>query len=539
MPAMGTGSSASSLYNLYNMNNPKLNPLELPEIISPVGDFLERNDLLNCIRVSKSFHSTLIGRIWKNILVAEYHYETKRKYPIGETLQKHKKYIEAIIFRSDDQPDESIRIIIPDEYWSLQGCDRLQFIAFEGWMRYKQNEHLSLLLKNHSSTITRLYFNNTQTSRELWETMLGCTNLERLEVTYTNIDDEIDVFLQVCKKIKYLYLNGLSLNRLPASFLGNENSDYNLSNMHTLSLCDIRVYSQHSYTKAYSLGALVRRCPGLRVLEFLDFFEGDGDSFYKEAFLQHPWTQDNLSELILLDAQLKDENTARFLRRMSGLKWLDIPRCELGQHSLQELLSDKQEAFDNGQMVWKTRPQKLCETVERLVFNVRGTDVDGIAQAILSNCPRLKEFVGPKITMTEIANGAEWVSTGLTELAVYLEADIDQETTEGMEKARSVFKQLGKLTQLRSLKLTKRNSNDSETRTLDLRLGTGLDELANLKRLRELSFNDDDHQEIDLEEATWIMDNWPRIEYWNGKLMCDLLAPHNINTCIFLRQSIE
>ncbi|ORZ28870.1 hypothetical protein BCR41DRAFT_344211 [Lobosporangium transversale] len=177
-------------------------------------------------------------------------------------------------------------------------------------------------------------------------------------------------------------------------------------------------------------------------------------------------------------------------------------------------------------MVWKTRPQKLCETVESLMINERNiVDVDGIVQAILSNCPRLKKFVGPKITMTEIANGAEWVSTGLTMLEIDLEIDTDQETTEGMEKTRSVFKQLGKLTQLQSLKLIK---VDSRKRTLDLRLRTGLDELANLKWLRLLSFSNNCFQEIDLEEATWIVENWPRIKYWNGNMMCNILAPHNI-----------
>ncbi|KAF9899587.1 hypothetical protein BX616_002946, partial [Lobosporangium transversale] len=127
-----------------------------------------------------------------------------------------------------------------------------------------------------------------------------------------------------------------------------------------------------------------------------------------------------------------------------------------------------------------------------------------------------------------IANGAEWVSTGLTELTVYLEVDIDQETPDGIEKTRSVFKQLGKLTQLRFLKLTEWYSSNSRTRTLDLRLRTGLDELANLKRLRELSFNNDDRQEIDFEEVTWIVNNWPRIEYWNGELVYNLRKRHNI-----------
>ncbi|KAF9904347.1 hypothetical protein BX616_001335 [Lobosporangium transversale] len=44
--------------------------------------------------------------------------------------------------------------------------------------------------------------------------------------------------------------------------------------------------------------------------------------------------------------------------------------------------------------------------------------------------------------LTEIVNGAEWVSTGLTRLDINLLADVDQETAEGMAKARIAFKQL-------------------------------------------------------------------------------------------------
>ncbi|KAF9905995.1 hypothetical protein BX616_000860, partial [Lobosporangium transversale] len=410
------------------MNNSKLNPLELPEIISFVGDFLDLDDLLNCIVSPRLFI-------------------------------KHKKYIEGIIFEGNN---------LPDEYLLLQGCDHLQSIEYEELVYPKSVEYLNLI-KNHNSTITRLHFYKTPTSYEFWETLLGCTNLEHLKVSHANIHDDIDVFLQVCKKLKHLDLDVISIYQLPPSFLCIESSGYNLPNIHTLHLQDVSIPEPpHPYTSAYCLGMFVRRCPGLRSLLFYELYKPNevqhhfqyepadpsDNSFYKETFLQHPWTLNNLSELILISAQLKDEDMAGLLRRMPELKRLQAPYCELGQLSLQELLSDKQEAFDNGQMVWKTRPQKLCETVERLAFNMSSVNVDGVAQTILSICPRLKDLRGSKITMTEIANGAEWVSTGLIKLDIYLEIDIDQETLEGMETARIVSNQLGRLIQLRSLDLT-------------------------------------------------------------------------------------
>ncbi|KAF9897903.1 hypothetical protein BX616_004791 [Lobosporangium transversale] len=166
-------------------------------------------------------------------------------------------------------------------------------------------------------------------------------------------------------------------------------------------------------------------------------------------------------------------------------------------------------------MIRKTRLRRLCETIETLVFDKHYFEVSGIVQAILSNCPHLKQLTGPKIMVTEIVSGVEWVSTRLTNLTIYLEANVDQETAEGMAKQRIAFRQLGKLTRLRTLDLTSwRRENDK--RTLDLRLRAGLNELANLKNLDSLVFRGDNHQRMGLEEATWIVDNWPSIRCLNG-----------------------
>ncbi|ORZ06996.1 hypothetical protein BCR41DRAFT_399855 [Lobosporangium transversale] len=236
---------------------------------------------------------------------------------------------------------------------------------------------------------------------------------------------------------------------------------------------------------------LTRSCPALCSLDIKGHSRDEGD-FYKVALLQHPWTLNNLSDLRAY-ITIEGEDIATLLRRMSELKWLCLPKCKFGQLSLQELLADKQEVMDNGQLVRKTRLWRLCETVETLVF-VINSGIGG--QTILSKCPRLKILDGFVITVSEIVDGTEWVCTRLTRLNIYLEADIDQETEGGMAKARIAFRQLGKLTRLESLDLTGWDPRSLDRRRLDMRLRAGLDELANLKRLNWLSFRFDRCQRI-------------------------------------------
>ncbi|ORZ06998.1 hypothetical protein BCR41DRAFT_360466 [Lobosporangium transversale] len=231
---------------------------------------------------------------------------------------------------------------------------------------------------------------------------------------------------------------------------------------------------------------------------------------------------------------IHDKNMAAILRRMIGLRQLDVPYGRFDQFSLQELLANRQEVMNNGQLVQKTRLPRLCETVETLVIGIYR--YSNVAHAILSSCPRLKELKGSRTTISEIVDGAEWISTRLTTLAIDLNVGIDQETEEGMAKTRIAFKQLGKLTRLEHLDLT-RNSLYLPSRTLDMRLRAGLGELANLKRLETLKV-EDDHQRMQLEDATWMVNSWPNFKHIYGTLNDEketayllevFLKSHNIN----------
>ncbi|ORZ07025.1 hypothetical protein BCR41DRAFT_360499 [Lobosporangium transversale] len=508
------------------MDSLKLNPLEFPEILLLIGESLDRSDLLSCIRVSKYFHRIFIRLVWREITI------TSSRNPTGRTIYKHKGYIKEIIFN-----DYTFRASFPKMYGQLQG---LKSITYGKRCRWPTPIHLVNQIKVRSSIITSFRLTAKEASLELWKALLECTNLNHLEVYHVYTEVAADLFLQVCKKVRHLELDNAAF-QLPINFMSSGDSEYLLPNIRTLRIHNVSIVNNRfSSTGWYCLGMLVKNCPALCSLNIGNYSKGDPTAhakFYRVVHHQRPWTLSNLSDLSI-NMRINDKDLATLLRRMTKLKRLCAPYGLIDELTLQELLADKQEVMDSGQLVQKTRLWRLCETVETLKLNGRS----GFAHTILSNCPRLKSLAGVNITVTEIIEGAEWVCTGLTQLAIDLEVDVDQETEEGMTKTRIAFRRLGKLTQLEHIDLADWNSyfevewasRGVYRRSLDLRLKSGLDELANLKRLRSLSFERDKHQRIQLEDAEWMVNNWPNLECVLGDLnessVATLLKKHNIST---------
>ncbi|KAF9905720.1 hypothetical protein BX616_000934 [Lobosporangium transversale] len=340
-----------------------------------------------------------------------------------------------------------------EEYGPLQ---RLRSIAYEVEYTWPIPVHLYNQIKLHSSIITSFYLDERIWNLpEIWKALLECTNFKHLKLDHKYIRAEANLFLQVCKKVRHLELKRVAIYQLPINFLNIEDSNCIFPNIRTLSIEKVNTLSPRGpYTSPCCVSMLDRRCPELSSLHINGQELDDDRGFFRVAFLQNPWTLNSLSDLTFLHTQVKDEDIAALLRRMTGMRRLGGYRS-------------------------------------------------GDAQTILSNCPRLGSLTDLKVTVTEVVDEVEWVCAGLTTLYIYFAADIDQETEEGMAKSRIVFRQLGKLTQLEYLGLTSWwGTEDGGGRTLDLRLRAGLDELANLKRLRTLSFGNSLPQRTQLEDAT-------------------------------------
>ena len=79
-------------------------------------------------------------------------------------------------------------------------------------------------------------------------------------------------------------------------------------------------------------------------------------------------------------------------------------------------------------------------------------------------------------------------------------------TTESMEMQRVVFSRISALVRVCELHLTK--PCGGATRTSDLRVGAVQELLEKLKKLQNLYFPSDDHEEMRVKEALWIAVHW-------------------------------
>ncbi|KAF9914417.1 hypothetical protein BX616_008367 [Lobosporangium transversale] len=512
-------------------------PLHIPEIIEMLASSLTRKDLVICLTVSKTFHDTLIRLVWRSIDIKSHRLQQRKRLPAGEVLQRHKHLIGELQFSG----------YFPKEFMSLRGCKSLRIVRYlvrgRSTLDIKRLRSFVDLVRAHKNTIQEVEYewdigeSSELSDQDLWGVLVMCPNLNILTIHNKQIrGEDIDAFFRVCKKLRCLVLRTIIFLQPPTDLLDQDN-DVLLSRIRTLELSNVIVVDPHPHSSMYYLGMLIRKCPNIRTLTYetdclqsIHSQEQMSHDFIKAAFLQDPWTLPHLQNLILRRVPFSDIEMAAVLRRMTQLKRLQAPYCEFGPLCLQELLRDRglQDSKDLNDEGTK-EPRRFCDMLEVLEFNQYAVESRGMTQAILSSCPQLTSLYASKITMTEIIDGAEWVSTELTELIIDLEYDLDtqeregvkaeRETEEALAQQRMVYNQLGKLKRLKTLYLT--GSGDDGKRTVDLRLIAGLDKMAGLKNLRHVEFRGDFHQQIQAEDARWIVNNWPMLEYLNGNMNKD------------------
>ncbi|KAF9109831.1 hypothetical protein BGX27_007148 [Mortierella sp. AM989] len=235
-------------------------PLEIPEILFLLSKYLPRQDQLNCLKVSKSFHSIFISEIWRTIRVEKrdrdiwdwspnlsngriYPVDYRRPYsstnitrnitrssyltgstyltgnpyltgniypiistyPTGSALQRNKHHIQEIVFFND----------YPQEYFLLRDCLRLRAVTI-----------------HHPTSLNRGY---TQASQRLWERYIFMSfailvSAHTSTIQNVTLDFYMDALasppmeiwdaLNQCPKLDQLYLSTLrvSPNHTPSFF---------------------------------------------------------------------------------------------------------------------------------------------------------------------------------------------------------------------------------------------------------------------------------------------------------------------------------
>jgi hypothetical protein len=211
---------------------------------------------------------------------------------------------------------------------------------------------------------------------------------------------------------------------------------------------------------------------------------------------------------------MSDEDLSQILDSLRRLTCLNIPESNFGEMAFRSLMRHP--------------------FLEKLHLKDAKNLSSKLIQQIMTNFPNLTEFSGTRLEACDIVGvvkgskeadetdegvtreeeslmytpSQDWVCTKLT----YLYISIRGLEGKPREWHRRIFRQLGKLNQLRNLDIDSTNPDDDEPCRdgLDFRPEAGLDEMAGLKQLECLDIAGL-WQDLEHEDVEWMVKTWPKL----------------------------
>ncbi|KAF9183178.1 hypothetical protein BGZ49_004611, partial [Haplosporangium sp. Z 27] len=291
---------------------------------------------------------------------------------------------------------------------------------------------------------------------------------------------------------------------------------------------ELKLYSHKTFDSQIML-EILRRSPNLNLLDLKPDYQDAIDDEFKRLIPAQLFS--NLQSLTLTCYRLDDDQLVSILDNMLPAKELKTWDSSFAEKSYRSFMKNH------------------AETIQDLELYGCSTMTSAMAQGILSGCPSLESFIANTIQGTDLARiestdpgvetvvlGKEWVCLQLKYLCIQFdmsstEADIDQSTPEGEARFKRqqrleqehAFRQLSRLTKLRTLIFYGSGSDGILRESLQLKLksrGGELDRLATLKGLVKIWSNETE-QDMSEEELDWIGENWPNINSMRGQLHSD------------------
>ncbi|KAI8348101.1 hypothetical protein B0O80DRAFT_186907 [Mortierella sp. GBAus27b] len=261
-----------------------MNPLDIPEIRTLVGQFLPQSDLARYLQVCKSWHNSFLPLVWSTVSIELY-----RPIPTLEVFRRHRLLVRELHYRT----------VILTPYNRIQ-CPNLK--------------SLSVIDK--------------QNYLEAWSPGNGLDSLSMLELDGINITaDDTSTFWSLCTRLEWISINDITIAELPHISVVFER----LRHL-TLSLLDYFPFRQQL--------DLIGQCPNLISLKwtfnrtglFDDLDDLDG---LATRFSAGTWSK--LCELDLVRFCVSDAPLAIIIGSMQRIIKLDVLHCELGVLSLAAL----------------------------------------------------------------------------------------------------------------------------------------------------------------------------------------------------------
>ncbi|KAF9124242.1 hypothetical protein BG015_005137, partial [Linnemannia schmuckeri] len=98
----------------------RTHPLDLHEIRSRIASSLDLEDLASCARVSQSWNDSFMPSLYKSVDLSEH-------VPSIESVKRNKHHVRHLTIQGS----------APEEFFHLQGLDRMTTVSFEGTLNFR------------------------------------------------------------------------------------------------------------------------------------------------------------------------------------------------------------------------------------------------------------------------------------------------------------------------------------------------------------------------------------------------------------------
>ncbi|KAK3816351.1 MAG: hypothetical protein J3Q66DRAFT_342277 [Benniella sp.] len=463
----------------------KITPLDIPEILSTIAQFLRRGELVQCLGVCRSWHATLLMFLWRSMALGHGCKRTPAPNPSLDALQLHGQFIHTLMIE-DLFPGRfalhyprlrTLRLYMPNpsETKSIHAIDPESI-----------RDPTGLIL--HNPTLVSLFLCRLDPllAHTFWQAVEALPHLKELTLTDSNVTltPDPEAFSRTCAKVERLRLFRSSI---PATVVTTM-VQHGLPLIRELRLDAIVGLDDRSQLD------LIASCPNLIDLVWcgrvLNRVSDASQSLGERA---RSWPALERLQLVMI---LRDEDLAALIATgMTRASTLNLVRSTMGPLTLQAMRTHF------GTLVELKLPSHSTEAV-----------TSGLIQDILCSCPLLEVLVGGKIAAKDVKVDRLWVCHWIKELTVCIVFEEEEQHLQPM-----LYERLAMLVRLERLSIAFRVG--CMERSLEVQLACGLDKLSTLSELRHFSVGD--RQSLGMEEVEWMLACWKKLRQIVGTLHPD------------------
>ncbi|KAF9438680.1 hypothetical protein BGZ76_005823 [Entomortierella beljakovae] len=441
---------------------------EIPEIIGQIAGYLNINELATCINVSKAWYQLFISPLWKKVDIRNPNWAHSES-----VLSKHAHFIKSLSI-GENPPAYILNLRFP----------ALKEISIAG--QFARKYVFSPLLLSNNPTIEDLsiyYGAEFPDNDEAWEVLSNLLELKKLKLSCIKVTPKsINAFWRTIGHIEKAELNGISV---PDDFCTQSTSPLKLR---TLKISKMGKPGQQQ--------EFIEKLTGLEYLHWHSFIPG---ADFVKSFQEINWP--NLHQIVLYSVPLKNIQLQQILNSISRLTQLNVNEAKWGPESFHAL-------------------SRFFGTLENFLSREESfTSV--MVNILMCSCPNLRQLkakilygvdiLGDSLAESSGPSVQEWICTRLETLSIRFDLqDINSQIP--------ILERIANLKQLTHFHLMEDNFEAHPTITISL--GSGLDILKSLRRLRFVTIPGINHSmtEVDIE---WILNNWKNLECLYGRLNYD------------------